>query len=219
MKLLYVEDDPTMAKTVGMLLTQSGYAFDEAASGVDAIKLATNNTYSLILLDLMLPDIDGYEVIGHLRKLGIDTPFLVQTGLLERGSKAEEASLGVTEYLIKPFNKKELVSGIEIMLERGRPAEGPPPVPSGSEDQPNGDSNEEKRQHRRFTSMKNARVVSPEVIHCTILNMSHGGAALQVPYTEKRIPTRFRLNIGLGRDVDCEVRWRLGDKVGVSFEP
>ena len=66
--------------------------------------------------------------------------------------------------------------------------------------------------------MKKAQVTSPERIECVILNMSHGGAALQVPYTEKRIPNRFRLNIGLGHDVDCEIRWRLGDKVGVTFE-
>lgn len=218
MKLLYVEDDPTMAKTVGMLLNQSGYAFDEAASGMAAIELATNNSYGLILLDLMLPDIDGYEVIGHLRKLGIDTPFLVQTGLLERGSKAEEASLGVTEYLIKPFNKKELVEGIESMLGNGQSPENPAPAPPGPVDQPRGESPEERRRHRRFPSMKKAQVVAPEVINCTILNMSHGGAALQVPYTEKRIPSKFRLNVGLGSDVECEVRWRLGDKVGVTFE-
>lgn len=81
-----------------------------------------------------------------------------------------------------------------------------------------GDSQDERRRHRRFASMKKAQVIAPDVIDCVILNMSHGGAALQVPYTEKRIPTRFRLNIGIGHDVDCEIRWRLGDKVGVTFE-
>ena len=218
MKLLYVEDDPTMAKTVGMLLNQSGYEFDEAASGADAISLASSNAYSLILLDLMLPDIDGYEVIGRLRKTGINTPFLVQTGLLDRGDGSDKASLGVTEYLIKPFNKAELVSGIESVLERARQPEPPAPGPVEPEAPTLGGSQDERRRHRRFVSMKKAQVVSPDVIDCVILNMSHGGAALQVPYTEKRIPSRFRLNIGIGHDVDCEIRWRLGDKVGVTFE-
>ena len=132
MKLLYVEDDPTMAKAVGMLLNQSGYQFDEAETGAEAIALASQNAYALILLDLMLPDIDGYEVIHRLRKSGVDTPFLVQTGLLDRDNKAEGASLGVTEYLIKPFNKNELVSGIENVLEKGRQPETEAPVPAGA---------------------------------------------------------------------------------------
>lgn len=214
MRLLYVEDEAWMARTVEHLLRQMGYEFDTADCGEDAINRATQNDYDLILLDIMLPDIDGYEVIERLRENGVNTPFLLQTGLIDRKKESEGASFGVTEYLIKPFNKNELVKGIETVIERAKQDRAElhlVPPDNGTVTDENG------RQHRRFKTLKSARVVADDVFSCVVLNMSYSGAAIRLPSVAKQVPENFKLIFKSGDQRECELCWRHGDKIGVKF--
>lgn len=112
MRILYVEDDDNLAFAVEQMLRQDGHLCDRVRSGAGAVKLGQANGYDVILLDVMLPDIDGYEVIRLLQGAGIDTPVLIQSGLVERDKAMDGLGFGVDDYLIKPFNRNELISGV-----------------------------------------------------------------------------------------------------------
>lgn len=217
-RLLYVEDETSTAKIVGAQLKQAGYRFDTATCGHDAISLAATNEYDLILLDIMLPDLDGYEVIHRIRRLGIDTPFLIQTGLVDRGMNEDEGmSLGASEYLIKPFNKNELINGIDKVVGRSRQVSDAWLKSIADPALPQRPPATERRKHRRFASMKTAHIVSPQIFEIVLMNMGYGGAAIRLPHPVKGLPNKFTLEIHTGPQLECEVCWRLGDKVGVKF--
>ncbi len=140
MRVLYVEDDDNLAFAVEQMLRQEGHACDRARSGVGAIKLGQEHDYDVIVLDVMLPDIDGYEVLRQLQALGVETPVLIQSGLVERDRAMDGLGFGVDDYLIKPFNRDELIRRVEQAATRsGRPASpdvikaqpvaDPPPIP------------------------------------------------------------------------------------------
>ena len=94
------------------MLRQDGHLCDRVRSGAGAVKLGQANDYDVILLDVMLPDIDGYEVIRLLQGAGVDTPVLIQSGLVERDKAMDGLGFGVDDYLIKPFNRDELISQV-----------------------------------------------------------------------------------------------------------
>lgn len=218
MRILYVEDEIWMAKTIEVMLRQAGYAFDTAHCGQEAIDLAEKSAYDLILLDIMLPDFDGYEVIERLRAKNIETPFLVQTGLVDKEQEDAGASLGVTDYLIKPFNKNDLIKGIEAVIARTKP-DNPVAVAleAGRASLDNADV-AESREHRRFNTLKTGRIVWPSPCSCVVLNMCYGGAAIRLPYPEKELPAKFAMVMdSKDSEVKCEVAWRHGDKVGIKF--
>lgn len=217
MKLLYVEDEAWMARTIEKLLGQMGYDFDTADCGEAAVECATRNTYDLILLDIMLPDFDGYEVMEKLRERGIETPVLLQTGLIDPEKRAQGDSLGVTDYLIKPFNKNQLVKGIETAIAHARQGGASHSEIEGISPDNGAPSAMENRQHRRLKTIKIARVVGHDVFRCVVMNMSYGGAAIRVPTIAKVLPDRFKLVFKSGQQRNCELCWRHGDKAGVKF--
>lgn len=217
MRILYVEDERSMANVVSAMLRQVGYEFDNAYCGQEAIDLAMENSYDLILLDIMLPDLDGYEVIERLREAGIETPFLVQTGLLDRANENNGASFGVTEHLIKPFNKNELIKRIEKVAAHSNPGTPVARMLETGRLKAEGVFTAEKRENRRFNTLKSAEVVWPTPFSCVVLNMCYGGAAIRLPYPEKELPPKFGMVMGSGPEFRCEVCWRVGDKAGVKF--
>ena len=123
MRVLYVEDDDNLAFAVEQMLQQEGHDCDRARSGVGAVKLGQEQEYDVILLDVMLPDIDGYEVLRQLQDVGVETPVLIQSGLVERDRAMDGLGFGVDDYLIKPFNRDELIRRVEQAATRRR---GPP---------------------------------------------------------------------------------------------
>ena len=123
MRVLYVEDDDNLAFAVEQMLQQEGHDCDRARSGVGAVKLGQEQEYDVILLDVMLPDIDGYEVLRQLQDVGVETPVLIQSGLVERDRAMDGLGFGVDDYLIKPFNRDELIRRVEQAANRRR---GPP---------------------------------------------------------------------------------------------
>ncbi len=109
-----IEDDATSAQTVAMIWNSEGHDCDTADCGGRALELARNAEYDIILLDIGLPDIDGYEVLSRLRGAGVTTPVIIQSGLVLR--KNEIKGLGVEDCLAKPFGRQELAESLETVI-------------------------------------------------------------------------------------------------------
>ncbi len=220
MRVLYVEDDESVAKSVQLMLESEGHSCDSTGSGKRGVELAKPGKYDIILLDIMLPDIDGYEVIKRLRASGVRTPVLIQTGLVGDGIRHDGLSLGVSQYLVKPFNKSELIERIEGVAS-GAPRRLVPdpdvePVPEDSLQDTAQDAADERRQHRRFETTLPAKILYNEGIDCIILNMSYGGAAIELPSADTNCPPVFDLQIAFGTKFRCRVCWRFQNKIGVK---
>lgn len=222
-RILYVEDDVWMAKTVELMLQKAGYEFDTADCGARAIELATGagsvwtNKYDLILLDIMLPDVDGYEVIEQIRDAHVKTPFLIQTGLLDRSQiESNGVSLGVTEYIIKPFNNAELIEKIERVVANPK-LDDPSESPAQPTTRPHGKFKTTERRHRRFPTLKSAKISGDPDVDCVVLNMSHGGAAIRLPSEDIELPATFALALKSAAKRQCQLCWQLGNKAGVKF--
>ena len=111
MRVLQIEDDSRTAESVEMILQAEGHSCDTARSGETALELARATEYDLILLDIGLPGMDGYEVLNHIRRAGVTTPVIIQSGLVLLKNKVKD--LGVADCLAKPFGRRELTDSIE----------------------------------------------------------------------------------------------------------
>lgn len=111
MRILLIKDDSKTSEAVETILRAEGHACDIAASGKTALDLARATEYDLILLDIGLPDVDGYDVLNQMRRTGVTTPVIIQSGLVLLKSKVE--GLGVEDYLNKPFGRQQLAESIE----------------------------------------------------------------------------------------------------------
>ncbi len=111
MRVLQIEDDSTTAESVERILQAEGHACDTARRGETALEMARATEYDLILLDIGLPGMDGYEVLNHLRHTGITTPVIIQSGLVLLKNKVKD--LGVEDCLTKPFGRRDLAESIE----------------------------------------------------------------------------------------------------------
>ena len=120
MRILLVEDDPSTAKSIEMMLKSEGYVVDLADMGEDGLEIGKLYDYDIIVLDLMLPDIDGYEVLRRLRQARIKTPILILSGLSELDSKVKGLGIGADDYMTKPFQKRELIARIQAIVRRSK---------------------------------------------------------------------------------------------------
>jgi two-component system, OmpR family, alkaline phosphatase synthesis response regulator PhoP len=118
--ILVVEDESSIASFVAMFLKQAGYAVKTAANGSEALALVASAQPALIVLDLMLPDIDGIEVCRRIRKSS-DVPILMLTARDEDVDKIIGLEVGADDYLTKPFNPRELVARVKSILRRATP--------------------------------------------------------------------------------------------------
>ncbi|MDH3914479.1 MAG: response regulator, partial [Rhodospirillales bacterium] len=148
MRVLYVEDDEKSAGAVELMLREVGHVCDKTDLGERAIELARANQYDFLLVDVMLPDIDGYEVIERLRAEGIQIPFLIQSGLVDRDSAFGGLAFGSGEYLVKPFTKTELIARMESVVARSRLAAGLEVGGLGAQQEPLVERRDERRRHR-----------------------------------------------------------------------
>ena len=218
MRVLYVDDDPAMTAAVEQMLASEGYDCDAVALGKRAVEIAKRNKYDVILLDIMMPDIDGYEVVERVRKAGVRTPILVQSGLVDRDNDMEGLWLGTSEYLIKPFNKGELIERIEAVLSRSASTSVSDPVYAPDAGAPTEEGREQRRRHRRFDTVQPGRILHGRGIDCIILDMSYGGAAIQISNADIDCPESFELQLQSGSTLRCQARWRSGDRIGVQVE-
>ncbi len=118
MRILVVEDEPKAGEYLRKGLTESGFVVDWAQTGSDGLHMAQSETYDLIVLDVMLPGMDGWRVIGELRKTH-ETPVLFLTARDEVEDRVKGLELGADDYLVKPFAFAELVVRIRTLLRRG----------------------------------------------------------------------------------------------------
>jgi two-component system response regulator VicR len=116
-RILIVEDEKSIAQITAYNLMQAGYAFDIAFDGAEGLKKAINEDYDLILLDLMLPKIDGFEVCRQIRTK-ISTPIIIVTARGEEIDKVLGLDIGADDYVTKPFKIKELLSRIKANIRR-----------------------------------------------------------------------------------------------------
>ena len=120
MRVLLVEDDTSLAKSIEMMLKSEGFICDTTDLGEDGLEIGKLYDYDIIVLDLMLPDIDGYEVLRRLRSSRVKTPILILSGLAEPDNKVKGLGFGADDYLTKPFNKDELIARIQAVVRRAR---------------------------------------------------------------------------------------------------
>ena len=120
MRVLLIEDDPTTAQSIELMLKSAGMVIDSTSYGEDGLEISRLYDYDIIVLDLMLPDIDGYELLRRLRSARIDTPVLILSGLTEADQKVKGLGGGADDYLTKPFNKDELIARIQAIVRRSK---------------------------------------------------------------------------------------------------
>lgn len=118
MKVLIVEDDNKLARFLYRVLLEEGFAADLCSSGSDAIEQARSGVYELVILDWMLPDLDGLSVCRELRKAGQAVPILMLTARGELAERVLGLEAGADDYLVKPFEIDELVARIRALLRR-----------------------------------------------------------------------------------------------------
>ncbi len=120
MRVLVVEDDPVIAKMIGAELAAERIVCDITDLGEDGVELAKLYDFDIILLDLILPDIDGYEVVQQLRNAKVETPILILSSLGETDNKIRGLTSGADDYLVKPFDRAELLARIHAIVRRSR---------------------------------------------------------------------------------------------------
>ncbi len=118
MRVLLVEDDPTTSKSIEMMLKSAGMVVDATELGEDGLEIGKLYEYDIIILDLMLPDIDGMEVLRRLRDARVKTPILILSGLTQSEQKVKGLGTGADDYLTKPFDKSELLARIQAIVRR-----------------------------------------------------------------------------------------------------
>lgn len=124
MRILVVEDEHRIAVSIKKGLEQEEYAVDVAYTGPDGYDLATTEDYDLIILDLMLPEMDGLTICKNLRKEHIHTPILILTAKSQIHDKVAGLDTGADDYLTKPFSFEELLARIRALLRRPKQAIG-----------------------------------------------------------------------------------------------
>ena len=122
-RILVVEDDPTLRLVLRDNLQSEGYEVDVAADGAGAVTQARTAIPDLIVLDLTLPDYDGFELLPILRALG-QVPIIVLTARVQRDEKLKGLALGADDYITKPFDPAEFLARIRAVLRRARPKVG-----------------------------------------------------------------------------------------------
>lgn len=120
MRVLLVEDDSATARSIELMLRSGGFVVDTSEFGEDGIEVGKLYDYDIILLDLMLPDIDGYEVLRRLRAQKVTTPILILSGLSEMDNKIKGLGFGADDYLTKPFDRRELIARIQAIVRRSK---------------------------------------------------------------------------------------------------
>ena len=120
MRVLLVEDDPTTQQSIKMMLESSSMVVDATDLGEDGLEIGKLYDYDIIILDLMLPDIDGMEVLRRLRDARVVRPVLILSGLTESENKVKGLASGADDYLTKPFNKAELLARIQAIVRRSQ---------------------------------------------------------------------------------------------------
>jgi DNA-binding response OmpR family regulator len=119
--ILVVEDEPSIGEVIGLYLRRAGYAVHWIQDGQQALQYLKTTAPQLVILDLMLPSVDGWQITRWLRERG-DVPIIMLTARREEIDRIAGLELGADDYVVKPFSPQELVSRVRAVLRRARPA-------------------------------------------------------------------------------------------------
>ena len=119
MKILIAEDEPKTGVYLKQGLTEAGFVVDLVTNGIDAVQQAFDDEYDLLILDVMMPGLDGWEVLEKVRAAGKETPALFLTARDQVEDRVKGLELGADDYLIKPFAFSELLARVRSLLRRG----------------------------------------------------------------------------------------------------
>lgn len=121
MKVLLVEDEPALSTTLSAGLKADGFVVATAADGIEGLHEAVTNGYDVVVLDIMLPRLSGYEVLRQMRRQGVWTPVLMLTAKDGEYDQTDAFDLGADDYLTKPFPYRVLVARLRALIRRGAP--------------------------------------------------------------------------------------------------
>lgn len=120
MRILLVEDDPGLAKSLKMICESEGFQVEQTDLGEDAVDMAKVYDYDIILLDLGLPDMEGFDVLKQIRDARNNTPVLILSGHTDIENRVKGLGFGADDFLGKPFDKKELMARIKAVVRRSQ---------------------------------------------------------------------------------------------------
>lgn len=120
MRVLVVEDDAISAKSIGVMLSTLSATVDQCESGREALELIARYDYDIIVLDLVLPDIEGFDVVRRVRSARKETPILILSGLARPQAKTRGLSLGADDFLTKPFDQAEFLARVRAIIRRSK---------------------------------------------------------------------------------------------------
>ena len=115
-KILIVEDEPPISNLIKLSLTKEGYSCDCAFDGASAADMITETPYDLILLDIMLPEVNGFELMEYIQPLNIPVIFLTAVNSVD--NRVKGLRMGAEDYIVKPFEVVELVARVDVVLRR-----------------------------------------------------------------------------------------------------
>jgi two-component system alkaline phosphatase synthesis response regulator PhoP len=125
-KVLIIEDEPTLARLVSYNLSQEGYETEVVGNGAEGLHRAVHDDYAIIFLDLMLPGLNGFEVLEKIRQHGVKTPVIILTARNAEEEVVQGLKLGADDYITKPFGVAELLARATAVLRRSRNEESQP---------------------------------------------------------------------------------------------
>lgn len=120
MRVLLVEDDVTAARGIALMLKSGGAVVDTADTGEEALELVRHYDYDVVVLDLMLPDMEGYDVVRRMRASRIEVPVLILSGLSRPQAKVKGLGVGADDFITKPFDKAELIARMQAVVRRSK---------------------------------------------------------------------------------------------------
>src|SRR6185312_9751434 len=120
MRVLLIEVDLTAARGLSLMLKSGGAVVDQADTGEEALELARHYDYDVVILDLMLPDMEGYEVVRRMRAARIETPVLIVSGMSRPQAKVKGLGMGADDFITKPFDKAELLARMQAVVRRSK---------------------------------------------------------------------------------------------------
>ena len=115
MRILLAEDEKSMSKALTVILTKNNYSVDAVFDGEEALSYILTGDYDLVILDVMMPKMDGFEVVRRIRAKGIAIPVMMLTAKSQTDDKVEGLDLGANDYLTKPFESRELLARIRAL--------------------------------------------------------------------------------------------------------
>jgi two-component system, cell cycle response regulator CtrA len=120
MRILLIEDDLVAARGISLMLKSSGAVVDHADTGEEGLELSRHYDYDIVVLDLILPDIEGFEVVRRMRISRNDTPVLILSGLTRPQAKVKGLGLGADDFITKPFDRAELLARLQAIIRRSK---------------------------------------------------------------------------------------------------